>query len=295
MYHEPSTDTLIIEDTSDEEVSFQEEEEENDNADSSRWELTAEEKQAIRALKDAADDEGLYYKNLLELCKYVLVVQSLEKTIEKRQNMALKRLRKRHAWLHKHELLEIDEVEAHEEIAVKACPQHFLQSFVCERASGRAVVATHMAHVPLSYIQQSEAQRRKFLRAAMYRMDLGAVDLQEARAGMCLATISQGQLGISRAWRYMRFMNCISADMKDMHPHTVRGVHAQFPSLVAHLLPAIKHLLPRKVADRIFVYANVEEMGKRLEMGHNNDTTAVEWARQRQERYDETVAKLSLD
>ena len=88
--------------------------------------------------------------------------------------------------------------------------------------------------------------------------------------------------------------------MKDMHPHMVKAVHAQFPSLLAHMLPLIQHVLPKKVAERIKVYGSVKDMYKTLEASLTEDDpvdklTAAEWAQQRQERYNETLAKLSLD
>ena len=292
---QPSIDTFTTED-----CESDDDEQTRDDQGDMRWRLTAEEKKGVRQLKEAADQEGLYYKNLFEIAKYVLVVRSLEKTKEKRHEVALRRLRKRHAWIKKHQLEEIDEVAAHAEIGDEACPQHFCQHFVRDRMHHRAIVGTHMAYTPLSYINASEENKRKYLAAAMYRMDLGAVDMEEARRGMALATISQGQFSLGRAWKYMRFMKQISPEMKDMHPHTVKAVHAQFPSLVAHLLPAVKHVLPRKVADRIHVYASVEDMGKNLEQSvksnpGNMELTASEWASQRSVRYRETVAKLSLD
>ena len=265
-----------------------------------RWQLTDDEKEKVRELQQAADSEGLYYKNLFELAKYVLVVQSLEQTPKRRFEVALGRLRKRHAWIQTHNLHAVDPVAAHAEIGDSVCPQHFVQRFRCDRQDDRTVIATHMAHSPLSYIQKEETNKSKYLAAILYRMDLGAVDMEQARRGLVVATISQGQLSLRRGFQYMRFMRTISPDMKDMHPHTVKAVHTQFPSFVAHLLPAIKHVLPPKVADRIHVYGSLQEMEKSLQLFEDsnleeNCMSASEWARQRQERYDETVAKLSLD
>lgn len=313
---QPSSDTFVIEDDriSDESLDDEANEEqsplqqnEDTHEQDMRWRLTAEEKASVRELKEAADAEGLYYKNIFELAKYVLVVQSIaDKTEAKYCDVALRRLRKRHAWLQQNDnLQDVDAVEAHQEINQDdVCPHHFDQRFVRDREHQRTVVTTHMAHVPLSYIQQRDGgkNKRRYLAAVMYRMDLGVVDMEEARRGMVLATISEGQLTLGRAWKYMRFMNSISADMKDMHPHTVKAVHAQFPSIVAHMLPAVKHVLPRKVADRIHVYGSVEQMAKHLETvdedekdGKATTLTPVEWARRRRQLYDETVAKLSLD
>ena len=271
-----------------------------------RWKLTEEEKEAVRQLKEAADNEGIYYQNLFELAKYALVVRSLEKDDEKRLEVALRRLRNRHEWMNHHDLWSVDKVAAHAEIGDRACPAHFVQRFERDIAHDRTVVALHMAHSPLHYIEKSPEHYSKYLAAAMYRMDLGAVDMEEARRGMVLAAISEGQLTFGRGWKYMKFMKKISGDMKDMHPHMVKAVHAEFPSLVAHMLPAVKRVLPQKVADRLHVYSSIKDMSKNLERFNEetssddddeeiDDMTAEEWARRREEKYQETVTKLSLD
>ena len=267
-----------------------------------KWQFTPQEKKAVLRLKQAADAEGLYYKNLLELFKYVLVVQSLESQEERRAAAAVERLRRRHEWMERMGLQDMDARAAHTALAQDpAIADHFVQRYQYDRKSGRAVVATNMASVPLSYIQQSETHYRQYLAAAMYRMDLGAVDLAEARHGMVLATISDDQLSFQRAVRYLRFVKRTAADMKDMHPHTVKAVHAEVPAWVAHLLPAVKHVLPRKVAERVHVYASLSAMDGALQPFKESsssvaqDLSAEEWARRREEHYQETVAHLSLD
>eukprot|EP00977_Amphora_coffeiformis_P018448 scaffold6503_cov99-Amphora_coffeaeformis.AAC.2 len=271
----------------------------SDSDEDQKWRLTGEEKQAVRELQQAADDEGLFYQNLFELVKYVIVVRSIEPKVELRADAALERLRNRHQWMQKHQLLHDDMMkrswrEAHATVA-QHTGQHFVQRYARD-GGRRAVVATHMAaDVPLDYIQASSENMRLYMVAAMYRMDMGAVDLVEARRGMALCTISDHQLTLGRAFKYVKFMKLTASDMKDMHPHTVKAVHAEVPSWVAHLLPVVKHVLPRKVAERVHAYSSLKKMDQTLQAFDDTSLSAEEWARRREARYQETVDKVSLD
>lgn len=295
----------------DDDALTEEEEEDDDDEEEQdmRWRLTSEEKEAVRRLQQAADQEDLYYQNIFELAKYVLVVKSLVKTdtVAHRVDVALKRLRKRDAWRKRLEMDRVadDPLRVHGAV-VEACPGHFLQCYECDAEHGRTVVTTHMAHTPWHYVRHEEDGYRNYLAAACFRMDLGAVDLNEARRGVVVATVADRQWSLGRAWKYMKFVKYISPDMKDMHPHTVKAVHAQVPALVAHLVPAVKHVLPRKVAERIHLYPSLKDMDEALRRvdensSNNNDDdgneplSPQEWARRRYQRYQETVAKLSLE
>jgi len=267
------------------------------------------------------------------LVKYVLVVKSIEPDVTKRPDVALRRLKRRHDWMMGHGLDGIDWREAHAEVA-KETGRHFVQRYERDGENrDRAVVWKHAAHVPLDYVQSSEDNLRKYLAAAIYRMDLGAVTLGEARNGMVVAIISEGGVSLGKAFKYVRFVKMTSSDMKDMHPHTVRAVHAEVPSWVAHLLPVVKHVIPRKVARRVHAHESLEDMDDALQpypevasssgsspssdekkksstetgsetessssssssSSSNEEMSAVQWAQQREQRYQETVDKLSLD
>ncbi|CAB9515122.1 expressed unknown protein [Seminavis robusta] len=260
-----------------------------------RYELTESEREAVIALKAACDQAGIAYNNLFELAKYVLVVHSSfldsdEKAPQKRLEKAVSLMKKRNAWAKKHQLEHIDPMEALEEL-YQLHPDFFVTNFSHDH-EGRVVVAHHHAHAPSDFVYQSKKNGAKYLAAEQFRMNLGAVDMEEARRGMCMVSITDNQLTTKRSFRYLRLVTHAQENLKSMHPNRVRSIYSQVPAFVMYLVPTVKLLLPKKIASRVNIVGNMEELGELLHSAKNPDTTVLEWAEERHAKYLETVKKL---
>jgi len=130
------------------------------------------------------------------------------------------------------------------------------------------------------------------LAAEQYRMDLAAADMEEARRGTAIVSVSEGYATMSRAMRYVRFVMKGRENIKDMHFHRVKKIYSQTP--ITHLLGPIKRLLPTKIASRIHIFGTMEELHEYLESFEEQDMTVEKWTNWRLVKYQETLAKLTL-
>lgn len=285
--------------------------------------LTDEERQAVVALKEVCDREGIHYENVFQLVKYVLVVHSSvpddsndsedkkKKAFELRLVKALKRLKQRHAWVTKNNIHTINAKEALLEL-YQVAPEYFVMDYGTD-LEGRVVVAHHHAYPPTDYVCHNTLQRAKFLAAEQLRMDLAAADLDEARRGIALVSITDGKLTLARAWTYLKLCAAIAKDnLSDMHQHRIKKVYSQVPSWLVHLVAPAKRLLPQKIAGRIHLCKSMQELHSHvptttsrneeeavdaangLSSSSSSKVTLTEWIDVRMKKYQETMENLSL-
>jgi len=262
-----------------------------------KFTLTEQERKAVVALKHACDEQGIYYTNLFELAKYVLATHSMAddanpKADEIRLQTALRRMKKRNAWMKKYNLLDIDPLAALVELD-EQCPGFAINRYKTDQ-EGRVVVAHHHAYAPLDFINAKKQNFAKYLAAEQFRLNLAAADLEEARRGAAMVSVTEGQITMARAMRYVRFVVKGQENMKDMHCHRMKQIYAQVPSFLLHLAVPVKLLLPAKIAARIHIVGTMEELHEFLEPFKEKNTTVKKWASWCLEKYEETLAKLTL-
>ena len=157
---------------------------------------------AVIALKKSCDEETAAYNSIFELAKYVLVSHSSvsdsdPKAKHKRTQIALKRIKKRNSWSKKLQMENIDPHAALVEIE-KECPAYFVNQYTTD-TEGRVVVAYHNAFAPLDFVTSGNENVAKYLAAEQYRLDLAAADMEEARRGISMVSITDGKLTTKRA------------------------------------------------------------------------------------------------
>jgi len=261
-----------------------------------KFTFTECERKAVSALKHACDRQGLYYKNLFELAKYVLATHSVANDAdpmadEIRLQTAIRRIKKRNAWMKKYNLVDIDPHEALMELD-EQCPGFLVNCYKTDK-EGRVVVAHHHAYAPLDFIYANKQNLAKYLAAEQYRMDLSAADLEEARRGTTLVSISEGHVSMSRAMRYLRFVVKGQENLKDMHSYRIKQIYSQVPYILTHLIGPAKRLLPTKIASRINVVGTMNELQQHFEL-EEPGMTVEKWASLRLAKYEETLANLEI-
>lgn len=258
--------------------------------------LTETENKAILALKKACDTEGIPYDNAFQLFKYVLVVQSSfpdtpkdpDKAETLRLKAALKRLRKRVAWLERHGLQKINGKDALLEIN-ELSPDFFLSHYTTDK-QGRVIVAHHKAYPPTKYISTSPQNKAKFLAAEQFRLDLAAADIDEARRGIAMVTITDGQLTYHRAFHYLRMCAAIAME-SDMNMHRIKQVYSQVPPSLVRLVEPTTLLLPSKIASRISLFGTMEELHLQVNrQPEKHEAPLSEWIDERMKKYEATIA-----
>ena len=264
----------------------------------SRFTLTDSERQAVQALKEACDKDGVVYKHVFELAKYALATHSSAddtnpKAAEIRLQAALTRMKKRNSWRQKHGMDQIDPHAALVELE-SLYPGYFFNTY-SQDSHGHMVVAHHHAHPPTDFVLKSKQNLAKYLVAEQYRLDLGAADMEEARRGICMVSITEGQLTTKRAYKYIRLVAKAADNLKDMHSNRIKQIYSEVPSFLSHLIRPAKIILPQKVASRINVVGSLDDLDKFLEHdSKKNNKSAQEWALERLEKYQETVARLVI-
>ena len=259
--------------------------------------LTEEERQAAVALRQACREQGIHYDHDFQIVKYVLLVRSSvadthPQAAQLRLEAALKRLKKRNAWVQKNQINAIDPVQALQQVE-QVCPKFMVNSFATNQ-QGCVVVAHHHAFTPIKWMSVSRENRAIFMASEQYRLDLAAADLAEARRGVAFATICDGEMTLGRAVQYLRLCASIGNDnLSSMHPHRIKYIYSQVPAFISHLVNPAKRLIPRKVAERIQVLQSMKELRKCM-VPAEPEPTAMEWAAQRQAKYQETLEKLKF-
>lgn len=264
-----------------------------------RHRLTESERQAVVALKEACDKEGLHYKHTFELAKYVLVTHSMAKdsnpkSPQIRLNAALKRLRKKNQWMQKNGIDSIDAHNAFVEI-YKDYPEYVITRYAKDK-DGRVVVAYGWADHPGDFVHSSRENCTRFLAAETYRLDLGAADMDEARKGMCMVKISHGKIGMKGGYRYLRFLGKAKDLLHDMHSNRITQILVEVPSYLAAIVNMGKVILPKKIASRVQCFENLDDLAVHLDRFDRGeqDMSHSEWIQKRREKYEETVEKLAL-
>jgi hypothetical protein len=261
-----------------------------------RFQFTESERRAVVALKKACDTEGIAYTSLFELAKYVLVSHSAADdstpdAAEIRLDSALKRIRKRNDWLIKRGLENLNFHEALIEMD-KQCPGYFVNRYTKDR-EGRVVVAHLHACAPTSFALSSKKNLATYFAAELYRFDLSAADMEEARKGIAVVGVTDGKYSLKAVMKYLRLFPKTSEGLQNMHPHRVRKIYSQLPCIFAHLVEPLLNFLPKKLASRVNVVESMEELHAQV-MGCKEDISVHEWALQRKKIYEETLEKLSL-
>ncbi|CAB9512070.1 expressed unknown protein [Seminavis robusta] len=263
-----------------------------------RYTLTDSERVAVIALKEVCETEGIAYSNLFELAKYVLVVQSSfpdsdEKAPQKRLEKAKSLLRKRNSWLKANDLETVDPMAALEDL-YKACPKFFYTKYTHDK-DGRVVVGHDQVHAPADYMYKSKENMTTFLAAEQLRMNMGAVDLEEARLGFCIVGILDGKGSASGAVRYIRMSTKSKENVKGMHPHRIRKIYCEVPSLYMYAARACMAILPKKIVERILLFSSLPALENHMQTKETiPNTNVLEWAKARQAKYLETLERLSL-
>jgi len=259
--------------------------------------FTEYERKAVLALKHACDKQEIFYKSLFELAKYVLATQSVADDSnpmadEIRLQTALRRMKKRNAWMKKYNLFDIDPLAALVELN-EQCPGFVVNRYKTDK-EGRVVVAHHHTFAPLDFIYADKQNMAKYLAAEQYRLDLAAADMDEARRGVAMVSVTDGQLTMSRAMRYLRLIVKGQENLKDMHSNRIKQIYSQVPFFLTHLVGPAKRLLPTKIASRIHVVGTMEELQEHLEPSEDHGMTVEKWVSWRLAKYEETLAKLKL-
>jgi hypothetical protein len=267
--------------------------------DQMRFLLTDEEREEVAALKGACEANGVNYRSVFELAKYVLVVRSQVKTTdpkvaEKRTELALKRLKKRRAWEVKYKMDTIDNLQAIKEIE-EAAPGFFVVRYTKDR-EGHNVVGHHHAHSPYWYMFAGDDHLAKYLAAEQWRLDLAAADLEEARKGIAVVSVADGHWGIMGGYRYLRVLTKAKDNVNEMHPNRVRRVFSEIPVFGHHLIETGKRMLPKKIADRIRVHHTVPLLEENLvkAVPGQDPMDIVAWCEERNAVYEESVRKVAI-
>ena len=267
-----------------------------------RYTLNPEELKAVMALKSACNKESIYYRDIFELSKYVMVVHSSYKDSnpkagEKRLKKALKLIKTRNAHNSKHGFDKIDPFEALKKVH-EAAPRFFVQDYTQDE-EGHGVVAHHQQFAPAEYMSKSKENTDNFIVQEQMRYDLGAVDLEQARRGICLVGVMhdtkdpKNKFTPAKGFRYLKMVSHGQENLKPMHPNRMRKIHAEVPVFFTYLVPVAKKLLPSKVANRLEVYGTVEEMEAKLKRSATENQNPMEWARERRAQLEETVAQMN--
>jgi hypothetical protein len=248
---------------------------------SMRFTLTPWERDSVIRLKAACEEENVAYRSIFELAKYVLVVKSSAKDTDpdadsKRLQAALKRMKKKRAWEAKLGLEQADPQALLEEIDA-AVPGYFVNHFLTD-TEGHRIVAHHHAYAPTRFIYSSKENHAKYLKAEQWRMELGAADMEEARCGMAMVSITDGKLTMAKALSYLKMLPKVKANLEEMHSQRIRRIYSQVPSFLSHLVQPAKGLLPSKIAKRITVVPSMTSLMKYIAETGPETESVREWA-----------------
>lgn len=251
--------------------------------------LTDSEKVAVKALKEACDKEGVYYRHIFDLAKYVLVTHSMAKdsnpkAAQIRLKASLRRLKKRQAWLEKKGIKSLDARKAFCEF-YSEYPEYINTSYATDK-EGRVVVGMNQTKHPSSASQQ-------MLAAELFRFDLGAADMDEARRGLCLVQV--GEANLKMGYRYLLFLRGVKDLIHDMHSNRFKQILVELPPFLAMILEAAKVMLPAKIASRVHCEGSVHEVEQHLIPFGGDPMSANEWMEKRYAKYQETIEKLTIE
>jgi hypothetical protein len=269
----------------------------DDVDDDPRFTLTPWERESVIRLKNACDAEGIAYKSIFELAKYVLVTRSMANDHNShrdqiRLNAALKRIKKRRAWEAKIGFDAIDPVAAIEEVD-KVAPEYFVNHYIKD-TEGCVLHCNFPVHSPLSYMNASHENATKVIVAEQYRSELCAADMVEARIGIAMLSLSDDKLNIASSAHCLRFLKKIRVNLKDMHCHRMKRIYAEVPGFCSHLVRPALALLPGKIARRVIVAKNLEELERHVAERAPQGKAVLEWVSERQSIMNETLEKLKL-
>lgn len=262
-----------------------------------RHSFTDSELIAVSALKEVCDKEGIYYKHLFDLAKYVLVTHTMAddsnpKAGDIRLKASLKRLRKRDKWMEKNGIKSVDPHQACLEI-YNEFPDFLINHYATDK-EGRVVLATNWPNHPGDYALASKDNCAKYFAADMFRFDLGAADMEEARRGVCMVQICDGKMSVMSGYKYLRFLAKAKDLMYDMHSNRFKQIMFEVPPVVSKLVKMGKLLLPPKIASRVNCVSSVAEMEPHLVRFNDADMGQGEWFQKRNQKYQETLENLSL-
>ena len=262
---------------------------------SMRFALTPWERDSVIRLKAACEKENVAYMSIFELAKYVLVVKSSVSDSDpdadaKRLQCALKRMKKKRAWEAQLGMENADPLVLLQEIDA-VVPGYFVNHLLTDNY-GHRIVAHHHAYAPTSFIYSSKENHAKYLMAEQWRAELGAADMEEARCGMAMVSITDGKLTMKTALSYLKMLPKIRANLEDMHSQRICRIYSQVPSFLAHLIRPAKLFLPSKIADRITVVPSMTSLMEFIAETGTETESVREWAMTRALIYNETVEKL---
>lgn len=261
-----------------------------------RFTLTEEERESVLLLKAACEEEDVQYKSLFELAKYVLVSKSSvpdsdSKAETKRCRIALERMKKMRAWEKKYGLDRINPLAAMEE-AEALSPEYFVNDYVKDRDEGRVVVG----HAPSrgNWIHASKEKLAVWFAQEVWRIDLAAADLEEARKGIAIV-VRWGTDGFSlkKAVKYIRDFTRCKDVLQSMHNHRIKRIYVQVSPLASKFVNIVKNFLPNKIASRVVVISTIAELDELVERV-DGTMTARQWFTERSKVYTETLSKLQI-
>lgn len=267
----------------------------SDESIDTRFSFTDWERASVQRLRLACLEKGIRYISLFELVKYVLVVESSvqdsdEQADAKRLQIALSRIQKRRAWEKRHGLDQIDGDVALQQL-LEAKPKYFAPTYLKDK-EGHNVVGHNIAHSPPVGTKDKDSI---YLAAEQRRWDLAAADMNEARRGMALVCVANGELTVFRAMRYLRLTLLARENLSDMHCNRIRRVYAEVPSFLTHFISPAKRMLPRKINDRLTIVGNLAELEDSFIAEKDDALTLTAWMASRKAIHDETLSRLTLD
>jgi hypothetical protein len=258
--------------------------------------LTDWERASVVRLKRACEEQNIAYKSVFELAKYVLVTRSVCKdndkhADQKRLQAALQRIRKLRTLEKTMGLDSIDPLSAVDEIH-----QHspgFYNTNYKQDKEGHWIVAHCYEYPPSDFVLASYANCAKFLKVDLHRMELAAADMEEARRGMAVVTLADGNMTLPKAIKYGRMVLHVKEFMSELHSSRIRKIYSQVPSIISHLINPAKKVLPKKIVERIKVVPRIADLDKYL-VKESQEVSLRDWIVQRAAVYNETVEKLKL-
>jgi len=264
-----------------------------------RHTLTQWERDSVIRLKEACEKDGIEYRHIFELAKYVLVVKSMvddkdPEVDEKRLQLALKRMRKKRSWEKYHGLHVVKDKHAALQEFEAACPGYHVTRYRRD-VDGRRCIGCHHAFAPTTYIHAKKENMQKFLVVEHWALDIAAYDMEEARRGIACFSISEDKLTPTRSVLYLRFLFTAKENIKDMHNHRLTKLYAHGPAIFAAGIRQALKILPKKLSKRVTVVGKMSDLDQYVSEQSPEEPNAIfDWYAESDKAYNETVQNLKL-
>ena len=264
-----------------------------------RFTLTPWERDSVVRLKVACDENCVAYRSVFELAKFVLVSKSIAqdhdpKADEKRLQEALNRLTKKRSWEKANGVDKMNIEAVNRELTVIEPDYHLVRYY--RDKEGHILLGYRFAHAPTRFVCSSKENTAKAIAMSVWKMDLAAATMEEARRGIAFVGICEGRVGIPEAVRYVRLLNACKGSLSGIHAHRVRRVYVQAPPFLAHMVNTARMFLPKKLRERKIVTPTISDLEQHIDLEHTNGAIkdGLDWVKERAALYGETVQRLTL-